>query len=37
MTLEKGIDKSSPTPAGDKISEKEIKEEIIESSGHHSD
>ena len=37
MTLEKRIDKSSPTPAGDKISKKETKEEIIESSRHHSD
>ena len=37
MTLEKRIDKSIPTPIGDKIPEKETKEQLIESSRHHSD
>ena len=37
MTLEKRIDKSIPTPIGDKIPEKETKEQLIESSHHHSD
>ena len=37
VTIDKRIDKSSPTPAGAKISEKETKEQIIESSRHHSD
>ena len=37
MTLDKRNDKSSRTPAGDKIPEKETKEQIIESSHHHSD
>ena len=37
MTLEKRTDKSSPTPTGDKIPEKETKEQLIESSRHHSD
>ena len=36
MTLEKKTDKSSPTPIGDKIPEKETKEQLIESSHHHS-
>ena len=36
MALDKRIDKSSPTPAGAKISEKETKEQIIESPLHHS-
>ena len=37
MTLDKRNDKSSRTPVGDKIPEKETKEQIIESSHHHSD
>ena len=37
MTLDKRIDKSSPTPGGAKISKKETKEQIIESSRHHLD
>ena len=37
MTLEKRTDKSSPTPIGDKIPEKETKEQLIESSRHNSD
>ena len=37
MTLEKRTDKSSPTPIGDKIPEKEAKEQLIESSRHHLD
>ena len=37
MTLEKRTDKSSLTPIGDKIPEKETKEQLIESSRHHSD
>ena len=37
MTLEKRTDKSNPTPIGDKIPEKETKEQLIESSRHHSD
>ena len=37
MTLDKRNDKSSRTPVGDKIPEKETKEQIIESSYHHSD
>ena len=37
MTLEKRTDKSSPTPIGDKIPEKETKEWLIERSRHHSD
>ena len=37
MTLDKRIDKSSPTSAGDKIPEKERKEQLTESSRHHSD
>ena len=36
MTLDKRNDKSSRTPVGDKIPEKERKEQVIESS-HHSD
>ena len=36
MTLDKRNDKSSRTPVGDKIPEKETKEQIIESSRHHS-
>ena len=36
MTLEKKTDKSSPTPIGGKIPEKETKEQLIESSHHHS-
>ena len=37
MTLDKRIDKSSPTPVGDKIPAKQTKEQLIESSRHHSD
>ena len=37
MTLDKRNDKSSRTPVGDKIPEKETKEQIIGSSHHHSD
>ena len=37
MTLDKRNDKSSRTPVGDEIPEKETKEQIIESSHHHSD
>ena len=37
MTLDKRNDKSSRTPVGDTIPEKETKEQIIESSHHHSD
>ena len=37
MTLDKRIDKSSPTSVGDKIPEKERKEQLTESSRHHSD
>ena len=37
MTLDKRNDKSSRTPAGDKIPEKEANKQIIESSHHHSD
>ena len=37
MTFKKRADKSSPTPIGDKIPEKETKEQLIESSCHHSD
>ena len=37
MTLDKRIDKSSPTLVGDKIPKKETKEQLIESSHHHSD
>ena len=37
MTLDKRIDKSSPTPVSDKIPEKETKKQIIKSSLHHSD
>ena len=37
MTLDKRNDKSSRTPKGDKIPEKETKEQIINSSCHHSD
>ena len=37
MTLEKRTDKNSPTPIGDKIPEKETKEQLIESSRHYSD
>ena len=37
MTLNKRNDKSSRTPAGDKIPEKETKEQIIDSYHHHSD
>ena len=37
MILEIRNDKSSPTPIGDKIPEKETKEQLIESSRHHSD
>ena len=37
MTLEIRNDKSSPTPIGDKIPEKETKEQLIESSRHYSD
>ena len=36
MTLEIRTDKSSPTPIGDKIPEKETKEQLIESSRHYS-
>ena len=36
MTLEKRTDKSSPTPSGDKILEKETKEQLIESSRRNS-
>ena len=35
MTLDKRIDKSSPTPIGDKIPRKETKEQLIESSSYH--
>ena len=37
MALDKTNDKSSRTPVGDKIPEKEAKEQIIESSRNHSD
>ena len=37
MTLDKRIDKSGLTPLGDKIPEKEKKQQLIESSRHHSD
>ena len=37
MTLDKRNDKSSRTPVGSKIPEKETKEQIIESSHHHSE
>ena len=37
MTFKKRADKSSPTPIGDKIPEKETKEQLPESSRHHSD
>ena len=37
MTLDKRVDKGSSTPVGDKIPEKETKEQMIESSRHHSD
>ena len=37
MTLDKRIDKSNPTTVGKTITEKETKEQIIESSRHHSD
>ena len=37
MTLDKRNDNNSRTPVGDKIPEKETKEQIIESSCHHSD
>ena len=37
MALEKRTDKSRATPIGDKIPEKETKEQLIESSRHHSD
>ena len=37
MSLEKRTDKTSPTPIGDKIPEKERKEQLIEISRHHSD
>ena len=37
MTLDKRNDKSSRTPVGHKIPKKESKEQIIESSHHHSD
>ena len=37
MALEKRTDKSSPTPIGDKIPEKETKEQLIESSRRNSD
>ena len=37
MTSEKRADKSSPTPIGNKILEKETKEQLIGSSRHHSD
>ena len=36
MTLDKRNDTSSPTAVGDKVPEKETKEQIIESSRHHS-
>ena len=36
-TFDKRNDKSSRTPVGDKIPEKKTKEQIIESSHHHSD
>ena len=37
ITLDKRIDKSSPAPVGDKIPEKETKEQIIENSRQHLD
>ena len=37
MTSDKRNDKSSRTPVGDKIPEKETKEQVIKSSHHHSD
>ena len=37
MTLDKRNDKSSRSPVGDKILEKETKEQVIESSRHHLD
>ena len=37
MTLDKRIGKSSSTPIGGKIPEKETKKQLIESSRHHSD
>ena len=37
ITIDKRIDKSSPAPVGDKIPEKETKEQIIENSRHHLD
>ena len=37
MTLDKRVDKDSPAPKGDKLPEKETKEQMIESSRHHSD
>ena len=37
MTLDKRIGKSSSTPIGGKIPEKETKRQLIESSRHHSD
>ena len=37
MTIDKRNNKSSRTPVGDKIPEKETKEQILENSRHHSD
>ena len=37
LTLDQRIDESNPTTFGDKVTEKETKEQIIESSCHHSD
>ena len=37
MTLDKRIDKRGLTPIGDKIPEKETKQQLIKSSRHHSD
>ena len=36
MILDKRIDKSSPTPVGYKITEKETKEQLIENCSYHS-
>ena len=37
MTLEKRIDKSNPATVVDRATEKETKQQLIESSLHHSD
>ena len=37
LISDKRIDKSSPAPVGDKIPEKETKEQLMESSGQNSD